>query len=245
MVTAFTRQFTPNGLKQYISRRISLFLKVTLLLGAVLMFLQERYQAVMETLLILIITLLPVILGRRFQVRIPYRFETLAVIFLYMSLFLGEVQEYYTRFWWWDLVLHAGSAMLLGIVGFLLVYVLNAKKEIDLDLSPNFMALFAFAFAISLGVLWEIFEFAMDQTLGINMQKSGLVDTMWDLIVNAVGALFMAGLGWIHMNTEGKNSYLEKLIDEFIHNNPRFFHVQLEEDAGVKPKGESVDNSGS
>ena len=119
-----------------INRRLSFLLKMSLAVGALLLFFQGRYQAMMEILVILLITFMPILLGKRFDVGIPHGFETMAVIFLIMSLFLGEFGDYYNRFWWWDLVLHSGSAFLLGILGFLLVYVLNEKQEINLDLPP-------------------------------------------------------------------------------------------------------------
>ncbi len=190
------------------------------------MFFQGRYQAMAEILIILFITFLPIILGKRFDVRIPHGFETLAVIFLYMSLFLGETQSYYTRFWWWDLVLHSGSAFLLGILGFLMVYVLNERKEVDLDMKPKFIALFAFMFAVSIGALWEIFEYGMDQVFGLNMQKSGLQDTMWDLIVDVAGAAFISILGWGYINNREEDSFLERWIRDFVEKNPRLFEQE-------------------
>jgi len=217
------RRFRAENFVQYINRRLSFFLKFSLAVGAVLMLLQGRYQAMAEILVILFITFLPLILGNRFAVRIPHGFETLAVIFLYMSLFLGEFSGYYTRFWWWDMVLHSGSAFILGILGFLLVYVLNEKKEVNLDLSPRFIALFAFLFAIGIGTLWEIFEFFMDQVFGLNMQKSGLVDTMWDLIVDVVGAGVISILGLGYIKTRETDSFLERMIEEFIRKNPHLF----------------------
>ncbi len=216
-------RFNAETFADYIHQRLSVFLKFSLSVGALLMFFQGRYQAMAEILLILFITFLPIILGKRFDVRIPHGFETLAVIFLYMSLFLGETQSYYTRFWWWDLVLHSGSAFLLGILGFLMVYVLNERKDVDLDMKPKFIALFAFLFAVSIGALWEIFEYAMDQIFGLNMQKSGLQDTMWDLIVDVAGAAFISILGWGYINNREEESFLERWIRDFVEKNPRLF----------------------
>lgn len=204
-------------------RRVSYFLKLVLALGTGLLVLQGRYQAAIEVAIILCITFLPLLLGQRFQVKIPHEFESLAVVFVYMSLFLGEVQGYYARFWWWDIVLHTGSGFLLGILGFLLVYVLNEKEDIELDLHPKFIAFFAFIFAMGMGSVWEIFEFSMDQLFGMNMQKSGLVDTMWDLIVDGVGALIISILGWGFLRTRERVSFLEKWIDSFIDKNPHLF----------------------
>lgn len=216
-------RFTVSAFRLFVHMHISLVLKLALVAGAVLSFFQGNYQAVLEILLILMVTLLPVILGHRFRMHIPFTFESAAVIFVYMSLFLGETQGYYARFWWWDAVLHIGSGFLLGLLGFLLVYVLNEKDEIQLDLSPGFMALFAFMFAMGIGALWEIFEYGMDQIFGMNMQKSGLHDTMWDLIVDAVGALIITCFGWYHLRIPSRDSFLERWIDEFIDKNPRLF----------------------
>src|SRR5690606_8663277 len=88
--------------------RITVVLKSIIAVGAVLLFLDGNYQAVFESMLILCITFLPLLMGKHLKVSITHEFETLAVIFIYMSLFLGEVHGYYERFWWWDLVLHAG-----------------------------------------------------------------------------------------------------------------------------------------
>ncbi|NIP58646.1 MAG: hypothetical protein GWM92_10095, partial [Gemmatimonadetes bacterium] len=140
-------------------------------------------------------------------------------------LFLGEIQGYYVRYAWWDKVLHTSSGFLLGVLGFLLVYVLNQDERIDLSMKPGFVALFAFAFSVAVGALWEIFEFAMDSFFGMNMQKSGLVDTMWDLIVDSVGALAVALLGYAWM-TRDTDSFLEDWIESFIEANPRLFESE-------------------
>ena len=217
------KKFNAATFADYINARLSFILKATLGVGAVSMFWQGQYQTTVEILVILVITLLPVFLGKKFDVKIPHSFETLAVAFVFMSLFLGEVYSYYTIYWWWDLVLHSGSAFLLGILGFLLVYVLNESKGVDLDLNPNFIALFAFMFAVGIGVLWEIIEFGADQLSGFNMQKSGLVDTMWDLIVDVLGALIISILGRGFLKNREEGSFLERWIEEFIEKNPRFF----------------------
>lgn len=90
-------------------------------------------------------------------------------------------------------------------------------------MKPGFVALFTFMFAVGLGAIWEIFEFAMDSFFGMNMQKSGLVDTMWDLIVDSVGALVISVLGYGYLRTTGNESFLEQWIQRFIEEIPRFF----------------------
>lgn len=209
-----------------VHKTLTIFLQVTLLVGVILFCFQGRWLTAVVTSAIIIVTLLPLILGRRFDVNIPPEFELLAVLFVYASLFLGEVHGYYVRFWWWDAVLHTGSGFLLGVLGFLLVYVLNERPDVDMHMRPRFVALFAFMFAVGMGALWEIFEFGMDQVFGMNMQKSGLVDTMWDLIVDTVGAAVIALLGMIYMRNAGSNSFLERWIVEFINSNPRLFNFE-------------------
>ena len=204
-------------------KRLTLFLQLTLLIGAILAVMQGRWLAATVTAGIIGVTLLPLVLGRRLAVHIPPEFEVLAVVFAYASLFLGEVHGYYIRFWWWDVVLHIGSGFLLGILGFLLVYVLNEVESVDLHMRPRFVALFAFMFAVGMGALWEIFEFGMDQLFGLNMQKSGLVDTMWDLIVDTGGAIVISLLGWSYLEKAGSSSFLERWIAAFVRANPRLF----------------------
>lgn len=190
---------------------------------------QRQWLAAVMTVTILLLTVAPVAMGRRFDVFIPAEFKLLAVGFIFASLFLGEVHGYYTRFWWWDVLLHAASGFLLGIVGFLLVYVLNEKRSLRFHMSPAFVALFAFTFAVALGALWEIFEFGMDRLFGTRMQKpmlgdvSGLTDTMWDLIVDTVGATVIAILGYGYLKVAAGKSFLEQWIAAFITNNPRLF----------------------
>lgn len=212
--------------------RTSLILKSILLVGVGGALWEQQWLTAAVTIGILLITFVPLLLERRLRVVIPAEFELLAIAFVFASLFLGEVRGFYTRFWWWDIVLHTASGFLLGIIGFLLVHVLNEIKEIGLHLKPGFVALFAFLFGLGMGTLWEIFEFSMDALFGMNMQKpmfgdpSGLTDTMWDLIVDAVGALTIAILGYIYLKTARRRSFLQRWILAFIRHNPRLFPKQ-------------------
>jgi len=210
-------------------RRLTFALQAVLLVGAVLAVWQGLWLAATTTFAIVLLTLAPVVLGKRFRVFIPPEFEALAAVFIFATLFLGEVRDYYNRIWWWDIALHTASGFLLGIIGFLLVHVLNEKEDIDLHMKPGFVALFAFMFAVGIGAIWEIFEFTMDQVFGMDMQKamfgdpSGLTDTMWDLIVDAVGAAAISFAGYRYLKTAGNESFLERWIENFIEGNPRLF----------------------
>lgn len=224
-----------QNLLALVHRRISIILKLILVVGAALLLWGEQYQAAMETMLILGITFLPRLLHSRYELRIPYEFESLAILFVCLALFFGEVLDFYNRYWWWDLFLHTQSGFLLGVTGFLLVYVLNENDNIEMDLSPGFISLFACMFAIGIGALWEIFEFFMDQTFGLNMQKSGLVDTMWDLIVDTIGAVVISVMGYGYLRTMERDSFLERWIDRFIQTNPHLFRKALERGAVPDP----------
>ena len=177
---------------------------------------------------IMAVTLAPLVLGRQYHIHIPSEFHILAVIFVFASLFLGEIHSYYERIWWWDMALHGSSGLLMGIFGFLLVYLLNENSRAAVDLTPRFVAFFAFLFAVAVGTLWEIFEFSMDRLVGTNMQKamaadpSGLTDTMWDMILDALGALIISTLGWRYMEMK-RQSFIDRWIDKFISRNPRLF----------------------
>ena len=93
---------------------------------------------------------------------------------------------------------------------------------------PGFVALFAFTFAVSVGALWEIVEFAADQLFGMQMQKpmlddpSGLTDTMWDLIVDTLGAAVTSAFGWWHMKAD-RRSFIDGWTDRFVAKNPQLF----------------------
>lgn len=204
-------------------RWLGIFLKSSIAVGGLLLFIDGNYQAGIESIVIMCVTFAPLMMASYFQVKVPLEFDTVAVIFIYMSLFLGEVQDFYQRFWWWDLVLHGSSGFLLGTMGFFLVYVMNQDKKANMHLTPGFIALFAFMFSQGLGSLWEIFEFGMDQAFGLNMQKSGLVDTMGDLIINACAAATISLLGYGYLKSPSIDSFLERMIDQFIRDNPRIF----------------------
>lgn len=189
---------------------------------------ERQWATALITVGIIGLMFLPDLLGDRWKVDVPKEFETLALVFVFGALFLGEVRGYYDRFWWWDIALHTTSGLLLGILGFLLVYILNETDRVDLNMRPFFVALFAFVFAVAIGALWEIFEFAMDQIFGTRMQKpmlgdpSGLTDTMWDLIVDTLGALVISVLGWVHMTTR-RRSFFDVWIRKFVERNPHLF----------------------
>lgn len=212
-----------DTLADRIDRGISLVLKIILAIGAVLEALQGNWLNTITATGIVILAFFPLLVGYRLNFRIPPEFELLAVVFVYASLVLGEVYGFYIKYWWWDILLHASSGLILGIFGFLLVYVINEHDDLEMHMKPSFVGLFAFMFALGMGTLWEIVEFALDQFLGMNTQAGGLTDTMSDLIVDGVGALIISVLGYNYLLTPQTDSFLERWIQHFIILNRRYF----------------------
>lgn len=164
---------------------------------------------------------LPGILRRRIGLNIPSVMIIMYALFLYCAIYLGEVRAFYYNVPHWDTILHTFSGAALGALGFSLVSLLNKAESVTFSLSPVFVALFAFCFAVSLGVIWEIYEFTIDCFLHTNSQKyaletgelligqAALMDTMKDLIVDAIGAFTVSVIGFISLKY--KKGWLEQL----------------------------------
>lgn len=179
-----------------------------------------RWSLAFVSVLALVLSLLPVLADGRFGIRLPMRFVAAIVIFVFATIFLGEAFDFYNRFWWWDIALHGGSAVGFGLIGFLFVFMLF---EGNLYVAPAWAVGFmSFCFALTIGAVWEIFEFAMDQIFGLNMQKSGLIDTMWDLILDTIGAATGAFTGFLYLKGRSLGG-LTGVLQEFIQKNRRHF----------------------
>ena len=156
----------------------------------------------------LLVMLLPSMLERRWNVTLPNLIYVLYYLFLYCAIFLGEVMDFYYKVPHWDSILHFFSGGMLGALGFILVGLLNDMEKVNVHLSPAFVALFAFCFALAAGAVWEIYEFSLDGLLGLNMQKfaeadgtlrvgrAALNDTMKDIILDASSAAIVSLLGF-------------------------------------------------
>lgn len=179
-----------------------------------------RYSLAFVALVTLGLSMLPVYVARWAGIKVPSSFMLAVVMFVGGTIFLGEVADFYNRFWWWDVIMHGGSAIGFGLIGFVLVFMMFQGDRFAAPHSA--IAFFAFCFALAIGAMWEIFEFTMDQLFGLNMQKSGLLDTMGDLIVDMIGALIGAGSGYAYLHGRAERG-LSGLIEDFVSRNPRFF----------------------
>ena len=181
---------------------------------------EQQWQVALVAFLTLMATLSPTRFFRWLGIDLPSSFLLAIVGFLFATLFLGEVFDFYEKYWWWDAVLHFGSAVGLGLTGFLFIFMLFEGDRYAAP--PLAIAVLSFAVALSIGALWEIFEFGMDQIFGLNMQKSGLVDTMWDLIIDSIGALLGATAGYVYLKGQQFGS-LGAAIDEFVARNKQLY----------------------
>ena len=221
---------TPIRLPIHLGRRahliVLIILQVVLAIELVLLIARGRWMHVFLVIGVMIAILSPELLKRRMRVEIPSEIQITATLFVFASFFLGEVRDYYERIWWWDQALHASAGLLLGLLGFVILHVLNSARHVDLQMRPVFVAMFAFLFSVSVGALWEIFEFAMDQGFGLNMQKpmlgdpSGLTDTMWDLILNTAGAALISIAGW-HYIKRARTRPVDTWVGRLIRRNRR------------------------
>lgn len=159
--------------------------------------------------------LLPFVLQVTFSFYLPRVFSFFLALFVYGTLFLGEVHRFYYGVWWWDIMLHTASAFAIGLIALMIIRFNVSRKTVQAK--PVLLSIFAFSFAIMIGALWEIFEFSGDQLFGLNMQKDGLVDTMTDIIVDTVGALVAAVIGYFYLSPKAQSPLdpiLEKVVTE-------------------------------
>lgn len=172
-------------------------IRLLLLVEALIATWRGVLPAIFITLAALALTVLPGLLAGRMGLHLPPSFLAAIGVFVLATLYLGEVRDFYDRFWWWDLVLHFGSAMGFGILGFLLVFMLFQGDRYAAP--PWALGVLSFCLAMTVGALWEVFEYAMDSLFGFNMMKSGLPDTMGDLMVDALGAALAALAGVVYL----------------------------------------------
>ena len=173
------------------------------------------------------------------RVRFSSALKCAIVLFIFGAEFLGEIKNFYYHIPWWDTLLHTTSGVILAMIGFMLVHALNKSDRITFQLSPFFVALFAFTFALASGAVWEIFEYSGDRLFAMDMQKfyppdgvvyeetasgmvkliypangewtfdAGLIDTMQDIICDALSALAVSIIGFISLKTH--NHTLKKI----------------------------------
>jgi hypothetical protein len=159
-------------------------LRVLVILMMILQIFNRNYENVFLCALTLILLVMPSFIQVRLKIELPTALEIIILFFIFAAEILGEIQSYYIRFPFWDTVLHTMNGFLAAAIGFALVDILNRTKKISFQLSPAFMAVVAFCFSMTIGVIWEFFEFGMDRIFGLDMQKDTIVNSIHSVMLD-------------------------------------------------------------
>ncbi len=146
-----------------------------------------NWNNVFLCILTLILFLVPVVIDRKFNIRLPNTLQTIILLFIFSAEILGEINEFYLHFAHWDTILHTLNGFLCAAIGFSMIDILNRKEVFHTKLSPIFVALVAFCFSMTVGVLWEFFEFGMDRVFKYDMQKDEILKTIATVELNPSG----------------------------------------------------------
>lgn len=150
-------------------------LRILIVLTAVLSFLREDYESVFIAVFTFFLLLLPSILSRKLHITLPSTMEIILLCFIFAANILGEINNFYVTVPHWDTVLHTLNGFCFAAIGFALVDMLNRHERISLHLSPLFLSIVAFCFSMTIGVLWEFYEYTADRLLVLDMQKDTVI----------------------------------------------------------------------
>lgn len=209
--------YPPLGRAERIELKISYALKSLVVFTIIISIIELNLFHTASGIIILLFSALPAIIGRKLRITLPVEVDLVITTFLFMHFILGEAADYY-RFFWFDIMLHSLSGIIIGLVGFVIIYFFLYTRRIETN--PLLVVVFSVSFSLAVGALWEIFEFLIDLSFGFNMQKSGLNDTMKDLIVDFFGACIV-GIGAYRYLTKGEAGIIKTTVNRFIQYNVR------------------------
>ena len=162
---------------------VYLVLRALVILTLVRGVFRREYQTVFLCALSLVLLVLPSIISKKMKIVLPSTLEIIILLFVYAAEILGEINSFYVRVPHWDTMLHTINGFLCAAIGFALVDMMNRNDRFSFQLSPLYLAIVSFCFSMTVGVLWEFFEFSGDYFLGMDMQK--------DTVVNAIHSVNM------------------------------------------------------
>ncbi len=167
----------------------------------------HNYEGIFVGVLTLILFCVPTFIERKTNIDLPPVLEGIIYCFIFAAEILGEVNSFYTKIPYWDSMLHTLNGFLMAAIGFALVDIFNRSGRFSVKLSPLFLAIVAFCFSMTVGVLWEFFEFTMDTYFGTDMQKDWIVTAINSVKFDPNGlnivhhvqidSLVVNGEGWI------------------------------------------------
>ena len=194
-------------------------LRLLVIITMILQLFNGNYTNVFLCILTLLLLIIPSLAQMTFRIELPAALEIIILVFIFSAEILGEINEYYLLFPHWDTILHTLNGFLAAAIGFSLVDLLNRDKRVGMNLSPLFVAIVSFSFSMTIGVLWEFFEFAMDQLLGFDMQKDTVLHTIRSVLLHPEGhniPVVLSGIQTVTVNGQdlGLGGYLDiGLID--------------------------------
>ena len=173
--------------KKSVVATVYVVLRLMVITVMIAQFFNGNFENVFLCGLTLVLFLLPTILEKQLQVDLPNALEIIILLFIFAAEILGEIRAFYTTFDYWDTMLHTLNGFLCAAIGFSLVDMCNRHERVSLSLSPVYMAIVAFCFSMTIGVLWEFFECTMDQFFLLDMQKEELVHSISSVMLDPTG----------------------------------------------------------
>lgn len=140
--------------------------------------LRSEYHNVFMCVLTVVLFTLPAFVEKNLGLHIPTVLESIVLLFIFSAEIMGEVNCYYQKIPHWDTMLHTINGFMCAAIGFALLDILNKNRKVKFQLSPAFLAVVAFCFSMTIGVLWEFFEFGADVILLTDMQKDTVIHTI-------------------------------------------------------------------
>lgn len=182
----------PRDLRGTIRRQPAVFtvylvLRLIVLATLVSSVIRGEYESAFICLLVLVLFMLPFFIQQNFGIELPSTLEIIILLFIYAAEIMGEIGAYYVNYPYWDTVLHTLNGFLCAAIGFSLLDILNRHSEARFHLSPLYLAIVAFCFSMTVGVIWEFFECTMDQLFFLDMQKDTVVSTIGSVMLDPTG----------------------------------------------------------
>lgn len=210
---------TARRLKATIRQQPAVFavyvvLRLIVVAELVLSILRGEYESAFICLLVLILFILPFFIQQNFGIQLPTTLEIIILLFIFAAEILGELEGYFITYPNWDTMLHTTTGFLCAATGFALIDILNRNSRIKFHLSPIYVALAAFCFSMTVGVLWEFFEFGMDRLFHLDMQKDTVVQSITSVMLDPTNSNTPITVDGIHSvavngNDLGFDGYLD------------------------------------
>lgn len=168
-------------------------LRLFVIIVAILQFFNRNYENVFLCILTLLLLIIPSFVQVTFKIELPTTLEIILLLFIFAAEILGEIGGYYLTVPYWDTMLHTLNGFLAAAIGFSLVNLLNNSDKLQFELSPLFMAIVAFSFSMTIGVIWEFFEFGMDQLFMMDTQKDTIIQAIHSVSIDPSGIMVHIG----------------------------------------------------